>query len=88
MLYVDGEPGGVDAGALVRGLRQARARDHPEALPLDGRCSCRSSTGPRSSARKKGYPKAYLHGQQRLWQIFERSGFRKVDDKAVPLLRP
>jgi hypothetical protein len=31
--------------------------------------------------RKKGYPKAYLHGQKRLWPIFEKDGFRKVDDK-------
>jgi predicted GNAT family N-acyltransferase len=31
--------------------------------------------------RKKGYTKAYLHGQRRLWPIFERGGFRRVDDK-------
>lgn len=32
-------------------------------------------------ARKKGYPKAYLHSQHRLWQIMERGGFHKVDDR-------
>jgi predicted GNAT family N-acyltransferase len=31
--------------------------------------------------RKKGYTKAYLHGQRRLWPIFERAGFHRVDDK-------
>ena len=31
--------------------------------------------------RKKGYTKAYLHGQRRLWPIFERGGFHKVDVK-------
>jgi predicted GNAT family N-acyltransferase len=31
--------------------------------------------------RKKGYTKAYLHGQRRLWPIFERGGFHRVDDK-------
>jgi predicted GNAT family N-acyltransferase len=31
--------------------------------------------------RKKGYTKAYLHGQRRLWPIFERGGFHKVDEK-------
>jgi len=32
-------------------------------------------------ARKKGYNKAYLHGQRRLWPIFERGGFHKVEGK-------
>lgn len=32
-------------------------------------------------ARKKGYTKAYLHGQRRLWPIFERAGFHHVDGK-------
>ncbi len=31
--------------------------------------------------RQKGYTKAYLHGQRRLWPIFERGGFHRVDDK-------
>lgn len=31
--------------------------------------------------RKKGYTKAYLHGQRRLWPIFERGGFTQVDVK-------
>ena len=34
----------------------------------------------RDFAAKKGYPKAYLHCQQRLWEIIERQGFRKVDE--------
>jgi hypothetical protein len=35
----------------------------------------------REFCRKKGYNKAYLHAQHRLWPIFERMGFRKVDDR-------
>lgn len=31
-------------------------------------------------AAQKGYPKAYLHGQKRLWEIFERQGFRRVNE--------
>jgi predicted GNAT family N-acyltransferase len=34
----------------------------------------------KSFAAQKGYPKAYLHGQKRLWEIFERQGFRKVNE--------
>ena len=32
-------------------------------------------------ARKKGYAKAYLHSQHRLWEIMSRIGFHKVDDR-------
>ena len=32
-------------------------------------------------AARTGYPRAYLHGQRRLWEIFERQGFRRVDDR-------
>ena len=71
---------GLDAGALVPGLCQARTGDHPEALPLDWACLFPSSNGRRDFAAKKGYPKAYLHGQQRLWEIFERQGFHKVNE--------
>ncbi len=35
----------------------------------------------REFCRKKGFAKAYLHAQHRLWPIFERDGFRKVSDK-------
>jgi predicted GNAT family N-acyltransferase len=31
--------------------------------------------------RKKGYRKAYCHGQRRLWPIFERGGFYRIDDR-------
>jgi predicted GNAT family N-acyltransferase len=34
----------------------------------------------RTFAASKGYPKAYLHGQKRLWPIFERQGFRQVGE--------
>jgi len=67
MLYVDGEPARIDACALVRQLRQARARHHPEALPLDG-LFIPFVEWAKEFCRKKGYPKAYLHGQQRLWE--------------------
>lgn len=32
-------------------------------------------------AAQKGYPKAYLHGQKRLWEIFERQGFRRIGEQ-------
>ena len=80
MLYVDGEPAGVHAGALVRELRQARARHHPEALPLDGPVHSVRRMG-QGFCRKKGYPRPTCIGQQRLWPIFETQGFRKVNDK-------
>jgi predicted GNAT family N-acyltransferase len=35
----------------------------------------------KSFAAQKGYPKAYLHGQKRLWEIFERQGFQKVSEQ-------
>ena len=80
MLYVDGEPAASMRIRWFAALRQARARRHPEALPLVWACSYLRRLGA-EFCRKKGYTKAYLHAQHRLWPIFERMGFRKVDDR-------
>ena len=86
MLYVDGEPAASmrvrwfqGFAKLERAIILKRYRSLGLFIPF--------VEWAREFAAKKGYPKAYLHGQQRLWEIFERQGFRKVDDAAVPLLR-
>ena len=86
MLYVDGEPAGVDARALVpvfakleRCVILRRYRCDRPVHPIIEWC--------KEFARKKGYPRAYLHGQQRLWKILEKEGFRQVNDKPFQFLR-
>ncbi|MGQ3301476.1 GNAT family N-acetyltransferase [Reyranella sp.] len=80
ILYVDGEPAAsirvrwfANFAKLERAIILKRYRSYGLFLPF--------VHWAKEFCRKKGYPKAYLHGQKRLWPIFERDGFRKVDDK-------
>lgn len=80
ILYVDGEPAAsirvrwfANFAKLERAIILKRYRSYGLFLPF--------VHWAKEFCRKKGYPKAYLHGQRRLWPIFERDGFRKVDDK-------
>ena len=80
ILYVDGEPAAsirvrwfAGFAKLERAIILKRYRSYGLFLPFVGWA--------KEFCRKKGYPKAYLHGQKRLWPIFEKDGFRKVDDK-------
>jgi predicted GNAT family N-acyltransferase len=80
VLYVDGEPAGslrvrwfASFVKLERAVILKRYRSMGLFMPL--------LHWAMDVARKKGYAKAYLHGQRRLWPIFERGGFYKVDDK-------
>jgi len=80
ILYVDGEPAAsirvrwfAGFAKLERAIILKRYRSYGLFLPF--------VHWAKEFCRKKGYPKAYLHGQRRLWPIFERDGFRKVDDK-------
>lgn len=80
MLYVDGEPAASmrvrwfsGFAKLERAIILKRYRSYGLFLPFVGWA--------KEFCRKKGYPKAYLHGQQRLWKIFERDGFRRVNEK-------
>ncbi len=80
ILYVDGEPAAsirvrwfAGFAKLERAIILKRYRSYGLFLPF--------VHWAKEFCRKKGYPKAYLHGQRRLWPIFERDGFRKVDDR-------
>jgi predicted GNAT family N-acyltransferase len=80
ILYVDGEPAAsirvrwfAGFAKLERAIILKRYRSYGLFLPF--------VNWAKEFCRKKGYPKAYLHGQRRLWPIFEKDGFRKVDDK-------
>jgi len=80
MLYVDGEPAAsmrvrwfAGFAKLERAVILKRYRSYGLFIPF--------VHWAKEFCRKKGYPKAYLHGQKRLWPIFEKDGFRKVDDK-------
>ena len=79
ILYVDGEPAAsirvrwfAGFAKLERAIILKRYRSYGLFLPF--------VHWAKEFCRKKGYPKAYLHGQRRLWPIFEKDGFRKVDD--------
>lgn len=79
MLYVDGEPAASmrvrwfsGFAKLERAIILKRYRSLGLFVPF--------VEWAREFAAKKGYPKAYLHGQKRLWEIFERQGFHKVND--------
>ena len=80
MLYVDGEPAASmrvrwfsGFAKLERAIILKRYRSMGLFIPF--------VEWAKEFCRKKGYPKAYLHGQQRLWKIFEKDGFRRVNDK-------
>jgi predicted GNAT family N-acyltransferase len=80
MLYVDGEPAAsmrvrwfAGFAKLERAIILKRYRSYGLFIPF--------VTWARDFCRKKGYGKAYLHAQHRLWPIFERMGFRRVDDR-------
>ncbi len=79
MLYVDGEPAAsmrirwfAGFAKLERAIILKRYRSYGLFLPF--------VAWAKEFCRKKGYPKAYLHGQRRLWGIFERDGFRRVGE--------
>ncbi|CAN5650055.1 GNAT family N-acetyltransferase [soil metagenome] len=81
MLYVDGEPAASmrvrwfsGFAKLERAIILKRYRSMGLFVPF--------VEWAKRFAAQKGYPKAYLHGQKRLWAIFEGQGFRKVN--AVP----
>ncbi len=80
ILYVDGEPAASirvrwfsGFAKFERAVILKRYRSHGLFLPF--------VEWAKEFARKKGYPRAYLHSQHRLWKIMERGGFKKVDDK-------
>ena len=80
MLYVDGEPAASmrvrwfsGFAKLERAIILKRYRSMGLFVPF--------VEWAKRFAARKGYPKAYLHGQKRLWEIFERQGFRKVGDR-------
>ena len=71
ILYVDGEPAAsirvhwfAGFAKLERAIILKRYRSYGLFLPF--------VQWAKEFCRKKGYPKAYLHGQRRLWPIFER----------------
>jgi predicted GNAT family N-acyltransferase len=79
MLYVDGEPAAsmrvrwfASFAKLERAIILKRYRSMGLFIPF--------VEWAKGFAARKGYPKAYLHGQKRLWQIFERLGFHKVNE--------
>ena len=79
MLYVDGEPAAsmrvrwfAGFAKLERAVILKRYRSYGLFIPF--------VEWAKEFCRKKGYPKAYLHGQKRLWEIFERDGFRRVGE--------
>ena len=79
MLYVDGEPAASmrvrwfsGFAKLERAIILKRYRSLGLFVPF--------VEWARDFAARKGYPKAYLHGQKRLWEIFEKQGFRKVNE--------
>ena len=79
MLYVDGEPAASmrvrwfsGFAKLERAIILKRYRSYGLFLPF--------VAWAKEFCRKKGYPKAYLHGQRRLWGIFEKDGFNRVGE--------
>ena len=81
ILYVDGEPAAsmrlrwfASFAKFERAVVLKRYRSLGLFLPF--------VTWAKDMARKKGYTKAYLHSQRRLWEIMERVGFHKVDDRS------
>jgi predicted GNAT family N-acyltransferase len=80
MLYVDGEPAAsmrirwfAGFAKLERAIILKRYRSMGLFVPF--------VEWAKRFASRKGYPKAYLHGQKRLWEIFERQGFHKVNER-------
>ena len=80
MLYVDGEPAASmrvrwfsGFAKFERAIILKRYRSMGLFVPF--------VEWAKSFAAQKGYPRAYLHGQKRLWEIFERQGFRKVNER-------
>lgn len=80
MLYVDGEPAASmrvrwfsGFAKLERAIILKRYRSMGLFVPF--------VEWAKSFAAQKGYPKACLHGQKQLWEIFERQGFRKVNER-------
>jgi predicted GNAT family N-acyltransferase len=80
ILYVDGEPAAsmrvrwfAGFAKLERAIILKRYRSMGLFVPF--------VDWAKSFAAQKGYPKAYLHGQKRLWEIFERQGFHKVNEQ-------
>jgi hypothetical protein len=85
MLYVDGEPAASmrvrwfsGFAKLERAIILKRYRSMGLFVPF--------VEWARDFARRKGYPKAYLHGQKRLWEIFEKQGFYKVNEQPFHFL--
>ena len=83
MLYVDGEPGAsmrirwfAGFAKLERAVILKRYRSMGLFLPF--------VDWVKEFARKKGYPRAYLHSQT-AWKIMERGGFRKGRRQDLPL---
>jgi predicted GNAT family N-acyltransferase len=81
MLYIDGEPAAsmrvrwfAGFAKLERAIILKRYRSMGLFIPF--------VEWARDFAAKKGYPKAYLHGQKRLWEIFERQGFHRLEEVA------
>lgn len=81
VLYVDGEPAAsmrlrwfASFAKFERAVVLKRYRSYGLFLPF--------VEWAKDLARKKGYAKAYLHSQKRLWEIMERVGFHKVDDRS------
>ena len=80
MLYVDGEPAASmrvrwfsGFAKLERAIILKRYRSMGLFVPF--------VAWAKHFAAGKGYPKAYLHGQKRLWEIFERQGFRRTGER-------
>jgi predicted GNAT family N-acyltransferase len=80
MLYVDGEPAASirirwfgTFAKFERAVILKRYRSMGLFMPF-----CEWA---KEFARKKGYTKVYLHSQHRLWQIMERGGFKKLDER-------
>ncbi|MBI3197910.1 MAG: GNAT family N-acetyltransferase [Rhodospirillales bacterium] len=80
VLYVDGEPAGcmrvrwfATFAKLERAVVLKRYRSMGLFVPF--------IVWAKEFARRKGYPRVYVHSQHRLWQIMERNGFYRVDDK-------
>jgi predicted GNAT family N-acyltransferase len=80
ILHVDGEPAASmrvrwfsDFAKLERAVILKRYRSMGLFVPF--------VEWAKGFAAQKGFPRAYLHGQKRLWQIFERQGFRQINDR-------
>ncbi len=80
VMYIDGEPAGCmrirwfgEFAKLERAVILKRYRSMGLFMPF--------TDWAKEFARSKGYKRVYLHSQHRLWQIMERGGFKRVDDK-------